>query len=57
MKNKTDDIKSISIRMPEKLLEDLHYVAEYDGRSVNSQVVYLIRRCVADFKALHNDIE
>ena len=53
MKDKTT--KSVSIRIPEPLLKDLHYVAEYEGRSVNSQVLHLIRKCVEDFKKEHKE--
>lgn len=52
-----DEIKSVSIRIPEPLLKELHYVADYEGRSANSQVLYLIRQCVAEFKEKHGDIE
>ena len=52
-----DEIKSVSIRIPEKLLKELHYVAGYEGRSANSQVLYLIRQCVSEFKEKHGNIE
>lgn len=48
-------VKSVSIRIPEELLNDLRYVAEYDGRSINSQVVHLIRECVRNFKQEHGE--
>ncbi|MBQ2664296.1 MAG: Arc family DNA-binding protein [Clostridia bacterium] len=51
------EIKSVSIRIPEPLLKELHYVADYEGRSANSQVLYLIRQCVAEFKEKHGAIE
>lgn len=56
MPNKNPDIKSVSIRIPTDLLKDLHCVAAYEGRSANSQVLYLIRECVRDFKAEHGEI-
>ena len=37
------DTKSISIRIPYKTLKALQYIADYEGRSMNSQVLYLIR--------------
>lgn len=41
--------KSLSIRIEEELLQELHRVAEYEGRSANSQILYLIRQCVREF--------
>ena len=32
-------VKSISFRMEEEMLDKLGYVAEYEGRSVNSHVL------------------
>lgn len=57
MSKTNSDIKSVSIRIPSKLLKELHYVADYEGRSANSQILYLIRRCVRDFKEEHGEIE
>lgn len=51
------DIKSVSIRIPVNLLKELHYVADYEGRSANSQILHLIRNCVQDFKDKHGEIE
>ncbi|MCH5184598.1 MAG: Arc family DNA-binding protein [Oscillospiraceae bacterium] len=57
MKNDNSDIKSVSIRIPEKLLEEIRYVARYEDRSVNSQVLYLIRQCIEKFKDTHGDMD
>lgn len=51
------DIKSVSIRIPVNLLKELHYVADYEGRSANSQILHLIRNFVQDFKNKHGEIE
>ena len=40
-------VKSISFRMEEEMLDKLGYVAEYEGRSVNSHVLVLIRKRAA----------
>ena len=42
-------IKSISFRLDENLLKKLHYIADYEGRSANSQVMVLIRDAIDDF--------
>ena len=34
-------IKSFSIRIDETMLDKLHYVADYEGRSANSQIVFI----------------
>ena len=57
MNNDNSNIKSVSIRIPEKLLEEIRYVAKYEDRSVNSQVLYSIRRCVEEFKDKHGEID
>ena len=50
-------VKSVSIRMEEEMLEKLGYVAEYEGRSVNSHVLVLIRQSIKMFEAEHGVIE
>ena len=36
-------IKSVSIRIEEEMLEKIGYIADYEGRSINSHVLVLIR--------------
>ena len=43
-------IKSLSIRIDEELLNKLHQVADYEGRSANSQILILIRNCVESYE-------
>lgn len=50
-------IKSISFRLDENLLRKLHYIADYEGRSANSQVMVLIRNAVENFEEKHGKIE
>lgn len=49
-------IKSVSIRMEEEMLQKLGYVADYEGRSVNSHVLVLIRDSIRDFEQEHGEI-
>ena len=44
-------IKSLSIRIDEALLDKLHVVANYEGRSANGQILVLIRKCVEEYEA------
>lgn len=43
-------IKSVSIRIEEEMLRKLGYVADYEGRSVNSHVLVLIRENIKAFE-------
>ncbi len=49
-------IKSVSIRIEEEMLEKLSYVADYEGRSVNSHVLVLIRENIKSFEDMHGAI-
>ncbi len=49
-------MKSISIRIDDELLDKLHVIADYEGRSANGQIVVLIRRCVDAFEKNHGEI-
>ena len=40
-------IKSLSIRIDEELLHKLHIVADYEGRSANSEILILIRNAAS----------
>lgn len=49
-------IKSLSIRIDEKMLDKLHVVADYEGRSANSQILILIRDCIEKYEEKHGEI-
>lgn len=50
-------VKSLSIRIDEELLHKLHVVADYEGRSANSQILILIRDAVAAYEEKNGKIE
>lgn len=50
-------MKSISIRMDDELLDKLHVIADYEARSVNGQVLFLIRKCVASYEKQNGEIK
>ena len=50
-------VKSVSIRIEEEMLEKIGYVADYEGRSVNSHILVLIREDIRAFEAEHGKIE
>lgn len=49
-------IKSVSIRIEEEMLEKIGYVADYEGRSVNSHILVLVRENIKAFEAEHGPI-
>ena len=49
-------IKSLSIRIEEEMLDKLHVVADYEGRSANSQILILIRDCIENYENKHGVI-
>ena len=50
-------IKSVSIRIEEEMLRKAAYVADYEGRSVNSHILVLVRKSIQEFEAVHGRIE
>jgi hypothetical protein len=46
-------VKSISIRMEEEMLRKIGYIADYEGRSVNSHILVLVRESIAAFEREH----
>ena len=50
-------IKSVSIRIEEEMLNKIGYVADYEGRSVNSHVLVLIRESIKKFEEEHGTID
>ena len=50
-------VKSVSIRIEEEMLRKLGYVADYEGRSVNSHILVLARKSIEEFEAAHGRID
>ena len=48
--------KHLGIRMDSQLHKKLVYIAEYEGRSLNWQVIHLIQECVRAFEREHGPI-
>lgn len=49
--------KSLSIRIDEEMLNKLHVVADYEGRSANSQILILIRDSIESYEEKHGKID
>ena len=50
-------VKSVSIRIEEEMLEKIGFVADYEGRSVNSHILVLVRENIRKFEEEHGKIE
>lgn len=50
-------IKSLSIRIEEEMLNKLHYVADYENRSANGEIISLIRKDIEKFEKEHGEIK
>ncbi len=48
--------RHLGLRIDGQLLEKFRYVCGYEGRSANSQILWLIRNCVADYEREHGPI-
>ena len=49
-------VKSVSIRIEEEMLEKIGFVADYEGRSVNSHILVLVREDIRKFEEKHGPI-
>lgn len=54
MRNKNN--KHLGIEVAPELHYKLHYIAKYEGRSANGQILYLIRKCIREFEAEQGEI-
>ena len=48
MRNK--DNKHLGIEIEPTLHSKIKYIAKYEGRSINGQIIYLIRKCIQQFE-------
>ncbi|MBE6558756.1 MAG: Arc family DNA-binding protein [Ruminococcaceae bacterium] len=52
-----NELRHLTVRIDDKTLDKLHYVADYEGRSANSQILILIRDCIEAYEAKHGEIK
>ena len=50
-------VKSVSIRIEEEMLKKIGYVADFEGRSVNSHILVLIRENIDLFEKKYGKID
>lgn len=55
MKDKQE--KHLGLRLDERTHEKLKSLAEYEGRSINGEVIYLIRQAIKDFEKENGILE
>ena len=55
MRNKNN--KHLGIAIEPDLHSKLKYIAKYEGRSINGQILYLVRQCIKDFEKENGIIE
>ena len=49
-------IKSLSVRIDKTMLNKLHVIAAYEGRSANSQILILVRDLITAYEKEHGEI-
>lgn len=54
---KKEKDKHLGLRIDSELHFKLHYISQYEGRSANGEVIYLIRRAIEEFEKEHGKIE
>ena len=50
-------VRRVSIRIEKEMLKKIGFVADYEGRSVNSHILVLIRENIKTFAELHGRID
>ncbi len=53
----TDNLSRYTLRIPQILLDKIGYIADYDGRSKNKEIEYLIKLKIAEFEEEHGKIK
>ena len=46
-----------TLRIEPDLLEKFGYIAEYDGRTKNGELLWLIKKLVSEFEKEHGEIQ
>ena len=54
---KPEKNKHLGLRIDSELHGKLHFLARYDGRSANGEVIYLIRKYIEEYEKKNGRIE
>ncbi len=49
--------KHLGIKIAPELHFKLHYIAKYEGRSANGEILYLLRNYISQFEKEHGPID
>ena len=52
-----DTLPRYTLRIPQRLLDKIGYIAEYEGRTKNKEIEQLIKRRIEEFEELHGKIQ
>ena len=50
-------IKNVGLRVSPETHRKLRFIADYEGRTLNGQVHYLIQQCIREFEKEHGPIQ
>ena len=49
-------LKHLSLRIDNELLSKFHVVADYNGRSANSEIIMMIKNQIKEYESKNGDI-
>ena len=52
-----DNLPRYTLRISRELLDKLEYISEYEGRTKNKEIEYLIKKEIAKFEKIHGEIK
>lgn len=53
----SDNLSRYTLRVPQILLDKIGYIANYDGRSKNKEIEFLIKNKIDEFEKEHGKIK
>ena len=51
------DIKNVGLRVNLELYKKVKHIAEYEGRTINGQALYLFQKCIREFEKENGPID
>ena len=51
-----DNLPRYTLRVPQILLDKIAFIAEYEGRTKNREIEWLIKKRIAEFEKVHGKI-
>ena len=51
-----DNLPRYTMRINRIMLDKLAYISEYEVRTINKQLEFLVRRCIYEFESMHGEI-